>query len=216
MTKRLLDVVLGTILSVVALPVIAVAAVAVAYSLRTWRVLFVQERVGLRGRPFRIVKLRTLPLDAPPEAPKYALRDVKTTRVGKFLRRTHLDELPQLLLVPVGRMSLVGPRPEMVSLAERVDPGFVAVRTSVRPGCTGLWQASIDSWRLLHERPAYDLFYARNHTLRLDLWILWRTFRAFVVGGKLIELGDVPAWAVDTTPAVAFEPVRAELPSESS
>lgn len=194
--KRALDVLLGTVLSVAVLPVVAAMVVAVMVTLRTWRPLFVHHRVGAGGRLFRIVKLRTLPLTTPTDADKYALGDVPMSRLGRFLRATHLDELPQLFLVPFGRMSLVGPRPEMPRLAAHFDPTFASERSRVRPGCTGLWQVSADAGRLIAEAPHYDWYYLRHRSLRLDGWILWRTFRMLLPGGRRARLADVPAWAV--------------------
>jgi lipopolysaccharide/colanic/teichoic acid biosynthesis glycosyltransferase len=193
--KRLLDVVLGTVLALVALPVIAVLAVAVCLSLRTWRPFFLQERIGRGGRPFTLPKLRTLPPQAPAAVDKYALAGVRTTRLGRFLRRRHIDELPQLLLVPSGRMSLVGPRPEMPWLLGRFDPEFVSARSLARPGCTGLWQIGADSGRLIGEVPEYDLYYLRHMSARLDVWVLWQSLRV-IAGGAPVSCTDVPPWAL--------------------
>src|SRR2546430_8951232 len=106
-------------------------------SLRAWPV-FTQTRIGKNGKPFKMVKLRTLPPDFPRYAGKHEVRKVKLPWISRTLRRLHLDELPQLGLVPAGKMSLVGPRPEMPHLHGVFDEGFAAKRTSVRPGCTGL------------------------------------------------------------------------------
>lgn len=193
--KRSLDVVLGTILALLALPTILILSVVVCISLRTFRPFFLQNRVGFRGRPFTIVKLRTLPLHAPPAADKYTIAaTVRTTRVGRLLRATHLDELPQLLLVPLGRMSLVGPRPEMPELLAGFDESFVAARLRVRPGCTGLWQVSVDAGRLIGEAPEYDLYYLRHAGVRLDAWVLWRSL-VLVTRGRAVSCADVPLWA---------------------
>jgi lipopolysaccharide/colanic/teichoic acid biosynthesis glycosyltransferase len=192
--KRLLDIVAGTALAIVSAPIIAALAVAVCVSLRTWRPFFLQRRIGWRGRPFTLPKLRTLPPQTPGTLDKYALSAVHTTRLGRFLRRTHLDELPQLLLVPVGRMSLVGPRPEMPSLLTRFDPSFVAARSQARPGCTGLWQIGTDAGRLIGEAPEYDLYYLRRMSARLDLWVMWRSLLV-MAGGAPVSLDQVPASA---------------------
>jgi len=191
MAKRFTDVVAGSVLALLAVPVIAALAVATAWSLRC-SPFFVQQRVGRDGRLFRFWKLRTLPKTAPAYADKYAIRDIAVPRLGRFLRATHLDELPQLFLVPLGRMSLVGPRPEMPQLHDGADPGFARARTSIRPGCTGLWQVSVDYHRLIWESPQYDLFYIRHAGLRLDLWILWRTATTMLGLGRPVALGDVP------------------------
>lgn len=193
MAKRAFDVVIGTLLVVIALPLLMVLALAVCIDLRTWRPIFVQQRVGRGGARFRFPKLRSLPLATPPDADKYALASVPTTRLGALLRRTHLDELPQLLLVLTGRMSLVGPRPDMPALLERFSPAFVAARSTVRPGCTGLWQVGADAAKLIGEAPEYDLYYLRHRSFRLDCWILWRTVR-LLLGGQPAQLAEVPTW----------------------
>ncbi len=189
--KRCLDVALGSVLALLAVPVIAVLAIGVACSLRC-SPFFAQQRVGRDGRTFRFWKLRTLPKAAPAYADKYAIQTIATPRFTLFLRRTHLDELPQLFLVVLGQMSLVGPRPEMPQLHASADPTFARTRTSVRPGCAGLWQASVDQDRLIWDAPEYDLFYLRHASVRLDLWILWRTVVLMVGLGRHVSLGDVP------------------------
>lgn len=194
--KRAFDLVVGTALAVVAFPVIVLLAAAVCFSFRTWRPIFLQERVGRRGRRFTVPKLRTLPPSAPVDADKYVIASVPTTRLGRFLRRTHLDELPQLLLVPPGQMSLVGPRPEMPWLLERFDERFVATRSTVRPGCSGLWQVSGDAHKLIGEAPEYDLWYIAHAGVRLDLWILWCSVLALGGRSPLVTCADVPQWAL--------------------
>ncbi len=186
-----MDVVLGSVLALLAIPVIAVLAIGVACSLRC-SPFFTQQRVGRDGRPFRFWKLRTLPRAAPAYADKYAIQGLGTPRLARFLRRTHLDELPQLFLVVRGHMSLVGPRPEMPHLHAGAEQGFACARTSVRPGCAGLWQASVDQHGLIWEAPEYDLFYLRHASVLLDLWILWRTVALITGLGGHVNLSDVP------------------------
>ena len=192
--KRLVDLLVGTVLALLAVPVLAVLVPSVMVSLRTWRPLFVQDRVGRGGRLFKIVKLRTLPASVATDADKYSLTVLRLTGLGRFLRATHLDELPQLFLVPLGRMSLVGPRPEMPRLAAGFDPSFAAERARIRPGCTGLWQVSEDAGRLIAEVPQYDRFYLRYRSARLDAWILLRTVLVVVSGTRRARLADVPVW----------------------
>lgn len=203
--KRVIDVVVAIALSIVTLPLVGVLLIGSAVAFRAVP-LFVQPRLGLDGRPFRFVKVRTLPLSAPVDADKYALAAVTIGRWGRVLRGRHLDELPQLWLVAAGRMSLVGPRPEMPRLAASFDAGFVAERNTVRPGCTGLWQISADVTRLIGEAPEYDLHYVRHRTLRLDAWIIARTISSMFGHPKIQSLGDIPAW---TGAAPAPEPVAA-------
>jgi len=137
--------------------------------------LFCQERIGINGRQFRMFKFRTMYCDAPPYAysPR-ASHDPRITRIGAFLRRTSLDELPQLLNVLEGSMSLVGPRPEMPFIVQQYGE-LHRQRLQVKPGITGLWQLSGDRAYLIHENIDYDLYYIRNRNLFMDLAILLHT-----------------------------------------
>lgn len=193
MLKRSLDIVAGTILALAVTPLILVLALVLAVQFRA-SPFFVQDRLGRGGRPFRIIKLRTLPPETPAYADKYAVRGVPRPFLPSLLRQLHLDELPQLWLVPLGRMSLVGPRPEMAFLHVRISDAVARQRVSVRPGCTGLWQISVDSGGLIHEHPEYDLAYVQAPTLRFDLWILWHTARMMLTGSHRVTLDEVPSW----------------------
>lgn len=189
--KRLFDIVVGSVLAVLSLPLIVLLAIGVACTLRC-SPFFAQDRVGHDAKPFRFWKLRTLPKSAPAYADKYVITDLATPRFTRLLRQTHLDELLQLLLVPIGRMSLVGPRPEMPYLHAKADARFAEVRTQVRPGCTGLWQLSVHQHRLIWESPEYDLFYLRYASFRFDLWILWRTAAMMLHVAGPVALHQVP------------------------
>jgi lipopolysaccharide/colanic/teichoic acid biosynthesis glycosyltransferase len=208
-----IDVVAGTVLLVAALPVIVVATIGTAISLRAWP-FFTQTRIGRDGRPFTFIKLRTLPVHAPRYADKYCLQDLEVPRFSRMLRELHLDELPQLLLVIVGKMSLVGPRPEMPYLHEQFDPLFRATRGSVRPGCTGLWQVSNMCERMIFEGPEFDEYYVENQSVRFDLWIIMRTLRLVLPGeNNLVSYNDLPAWTRRSAPTVR-EQVEALQPVE--
>jgi len=200
--KRAIDVVVGTVLALLSLPVILVLAVVAAVNLRAWP-FFVQTRIGAGGQPFRLVKLRTLPVSTDHYADKRAIDSIPLNWISRSLRRTHLDELPQLFLVPAGRMSLVGPRPEMAFLHEQMNPSFARRRTQLRPGCTGLWQIGTGCGGLIAEAPEYDLHYVQNQSVLLDLWIVWRSI-SMVLGAGLVRIDDVPAWLSPTTTAPAF------------
>jgi lipopolysaccharide/colanic/teichoic acid biosynthesis glycosyltransferase len=137
--------------------------------------LFRQTRVGYRARPFELFKFRTMYV----EAPKYGFHpknsnDLRVTRVGRWLRRTSLDELPQLINVLKGDMSLVGPRPEMPFIVEHYNARHWQ-RLAVIPGLTGLWQLSADRAFLIHENIQYDLYYIRHRNFFMDLAILLHT-----------------------------------------
>lgn len=189
--KRGLDLVLAAVLLVVILPALVVLAFLVRAT-SPGGAFFLQERIGRSGRRFRIVKLRTMVADAearlradtalhhayvelgyklPPHV------DPRLTRIGRFLRRTSLDELPQLINVLRGDMSLVGPRPV---LAEELDT-FGALKSDyldVRPGLTGYWQVMGRSLLTASDRMEMDRYYLRNRSLGLDLIILLRTIPA--------------------------------------
>jgi putative colanic acid biosynthesis UDP-glucose lipid carrier transferase len=205
MTKRAFDLLLASLLLLVTLPIMIGAAVGSAIVLRAWP-FFVQRRTGLDGRSFRFLKIRTLPTSTPAYLLKNELCVDRIPTFTRYLRRLHFDELPQLLLVLGGRMSLVGPRPEMVEFHDQLDPDFAAARTTVLPGCTGLWQIGEGCTGLLGAAPEYDRFYLRHQGLRLDLWILGQTARMMLGLGRLVELTDVPLWAApeedDVTGAV--------------
>jgi lipopolysaccharide/colanic/teichoic acid biosynthesis glycosyltransferase len=137
--------------------------------------LFVQTRVGRNGRPFNMFKFRSMRTDSPQyqESPT-ASSDDRITRAGRFLRRTSLDEIPQLFNVLFGDMSLVGPRPEMPFIVECYTE-LHRQRLQVVPGITGLWQLSADRHFQIHENLQYDLYYIQNRNFVMDLAILIHT-----------------------------------------
>jgi lipopolysaccharide/colanic/teichoic acid biosynthesis glycosyltransferase len=150
-------------------------------------VFFRQARVGLGGRPFMILKLRTMrPCDSDGQIAT-AIGDRRITPVGRWLRRLHIDELPQLWNVLVGEMSLIGPRPEQPALAEayaREDPAF-ASRALMRPGITGWAQVRAGYAADLAEtrvKLAHDLYYLKNCSFGLDVEICARTVWALLGG----------------------------------
>jgi exopolysaccharide biosynthesis polyprenyl glycosylphosphotransferase len=186
--KRTLDLVLGTILLVLSVPVVLACAVAVRLD-SSGPAFFKQRRVGLRGRQFSIWKLRTMREDAEEQRLELEYRneadgllfkiedDPRVTRVGRFLRRSSLDELPQLINVLAGHMSLVGPRPslpgEVSGYSDRTGR-----RLLVKPGMTGLWQVSGRNALSFEDYVRYDLLYVQNWSVALDLYILWKTVPA--------------------------------------
>jgi lipopolysaccharide/colanic/teichoic acid biosynthesis glycosyltransferase len=160
---------------------VLLAPVLVATALAVWAgsgrpILFRQERVGRGGRTFGMYKFRSMVRDAAARGPHHtASDDPRITPVGRFIRRTSLDELPQLLNVLAGDMSLVGPRPDVPAQQADYRPQDWALRCSVRPGITGLAQATLRSAATPEQRLALDLQYAQHHGLWLDLRILART-----------------------------------------
>jgi len=149
-------------------------------------ILFRQQRVGLNGRIFTIYKFRTMVADAEAEGAKWATKnDPRVTRIGQFMRKTRLDEVPQLLNVLRGDMSFVGPRPErpeFVSWLSEEIP-FYDVRTTIRPGLTGWAQIRYGYGATLaesREKLAYDLYYVKHKTLGLDLLIMFETIKTII------------------------------------
>lgn len=192
--KRIVDVALGTVLALLALPVILILALGAGLQLRELP-FFLQRRVGRDGRSFLCPKIRTLPSHTPVYATKYELKlDVRG--FTGFLRKHHLDELPQLLVVPFGKLSLVGPRPKMPDEYEPVPEWYTTMRSVVPPGCTGLWQIGTHRHLMPHESPQYDLFYRCHGNLRLDLWVMWRTALRIFRLAQPVDLSRVPSWAL--------------------
>ncbi len=172
--KRVVDVVLA----IVALVLLAVPCAIVALLIKRTSpgpAVFQQLRVGHRGRLFFLYKFRTMYADASPYAisPRSGL-DSRVTPVGRWLRRTCFDEVPQLWNVLRGEMSLVGPRPEMPFIVDNYT-GLQRRRLDVIPGITGLWQLSGDRCCLIHENLEYDLYYLRNRNLFMDFAVLLHT-----------------------------------------
>jgi lipopolysaccharide/colanic/teichoic acid biosynthesis glycosyltransferase len=177
--KRLVDVVGATVLLVAASPVLLLAAVLVR-STMGWPVLYRQIRSGRGGRPFTLLKFRTMRHPGPRETTTASDAD-RVTPIGGWLRKTSMDELPQLLNVLRGEMSLVGPRPLLPQYLPRYSPEQ-ARRHEVRPGVTGLVQVrgrNALSWK---DRLALDVWYVDHRSAALDLSIIWRTGRAVLSG----------------------------------
>jgi lipopolysaccharide/colanic/teichoic acid biosynthesis glycosyltransferase len=190
--KRALDLVLGSVLSLVALPVIAVAAVLVKLD-SPGPVFHRAVRVGRGGRKFTFLKLRSMQRDAEElrglllhlnesQWPAFKLtNDPRVTRVGRLLRKTSIDELPQLWHVVRGHMSLVGPRPPFPEEVERYEPWMLR-RLAVRPGLTCLWQISGRSDLSFEEWMRLDLEYVDRYSPALDARILLLTVPAVISG----------------------------------
>jgi len=189
--KRLFDLVAVGTLLVPTLVILGLCAAAVWIE-SPGPVVFTQLRTGRFGRRFKMLKLRTMVADAEELKAKYAHLNVLTppdfkipndpriTRVGRFLRRTSLDELPQIVNVLLGDMTLVGPRP--TSFAPETYSPWQWERLACQPGLTGLWQVAGRAELDFDERCRLDLFYARHCSLRLDLAIVFRTAGAILAG----------------------------------
>jgi exopolysaccharide biosynthesis polyprenyl glycosylphosphotransferase len=181
LTKRILDLGLSVVLGILSLPLVAVITLAIRLDSRG-PVLFRHTRIGKDGRAFTMFKFRTMQEEAEPfqSAPRDQ-HDPRITRVGRWLRRTSLDELPQVLNVISGTMSWVGPRPEMPFIVARYQ-GWQAQRLNVRPGITGLWQIMGRKDLPLEENLEYDFYYIRNQSILLDITILLKTVPTVFLG----------------------------------
>ncbi len=203
--KRLLDIVVASVLLVATLPLMLIAMLVIRLTSRG-PIIFSQVRVGLNtrlaqdpvtscrrkepnyGRPFRIYKLRTMYLDADQGGPSQAQSgDSRVTPIGRLLRRMRIDELPQLINVLRGEMSMVGPRPECIEYMQELStkiPGYLE-RLGLKPGLTGIAQVEagyandLASYR---RKVAYDLLYLQNCCLGNDLRIMARTVRVILTG----------------------------------
>ncbi len=186
--KRAVDLVGSALLIVLLSPIVLLTALAIALEDGS-PIFYRQERVGRHGRVFRVIKFRSMHTDAERDGqPRWAaLRDTRVTQVGRFIRLARIDELPQLLNVLRGEMSLVGPRPERPFFAERLarDIPYFALRQSLKPGITGWAQVRYQYGSTTEdalEKLQYDLYYMKNHSLFLDLAILFETVVVVLTG----------------------------------
>ena len=190
--KRIFDLVVALILLVLCAPIFLLAAIAIKLNSRG-PIFFVQERVGLAKRRFRMIKFRTMGIDAEvrmkdiehlneKSGPIFKIKnDPRITTIGKWLRRTSIDELPQLVNVLLGDMSIVGPRPLSVRDAVKMEEAWQKRRFSVKPGLTCLWQVSGRSNLSFEQWMQLDLEYIDRWSLGLDATILLRTIPAIVL-----------------------------------
>lgn len=186
--KRVLDLLLSVIFTILLLPFLLIISLAIILDSKG-PVIFAQKRVGRKGKPFIIYKFRTMVKDAEAlfklDIDKDNLgslvfqdkNDTRVTKVGMFLRKTSLDELPQLLNVLIGNMSLVGPRPEIPAVADYYDERQ-KLRLMMNPGITGLAQVSGRGEIELEKTIEYDLEYIRTFNFFLDIKILFKTVSA--------------------------------------
>jgi len=186
--KRIFDIACSCLLLVFAAPLLLVTIACIALESRG-PILYRQERVGRNGKTFWIIKFRSMRLDAEKSGtPQWAAtKDDRVTKVGAIIRRFRIDELPQLLNVLKGEMSLVGPRPErpffVDQLAAKIP--FYALRHTVKPGLTGWAQVRYQYGASIQdalEKLQYDLYYVKNHSLRLDLLVLFETIGVVLSG----------------------------------
>ncbi|PZP28068.1 MAG: sugar transferase [Roseateles depolymerans] len=187
--KRVSDIIFATLILAISWPLMLLTAIAIRLESRG-PILYRQERVGLNGMPFDVIKFRSMRADAEKDGkPRWATKnDDRVTRVGRFIRKVRIDELPQLFNVLRGEMSMVGPRPERQFFVDELVSKipYYAVRHSVKPGVTGWAQVRYEYGSTVEdsiEKLQYDLYYVKNHTLFLDLLIMLETV-AVVLTGK--------------------------------
>jgi len=184
--KRCIDIALSLIVFLVLLPFVPVIAIIMMFQ-SPGPLFFKQERTGLNGKTFKMYKFRTMHVNKDADRLQATRDDPRKFPLGQFLRRTTLDEMPQLINILKGEMSVVGPRPHMLVhteyYAERI-PNFME-RHTVKPGVTGLAQAT--GWRgdtpelwIMEERLRRDLFYIRHQSIKLDLIIIYHSLGQFV------------------------------------
>jgi len=172
--KRYLDLFLALALLIILLPLLLIVIIAIKMESKG-SAIFIHDRVGKGGSIFKLYKFRTMHKDTNP----YSVNpidqdDPRITKVGRFLRKTSLDEIPQIFNILKGEMSFVGPRPEMPFIVEQYNE-FHKERLKATPGITGLWQLSGDRKKAIHENMDYDLYYKRHVSFFLDLAILIET-----------------------------------------
>jgi exopolysaccharide biosynthesis polyprenyl glycosylphosphotransferase len=185
LTKRIFDICVGVVMLIIALPVMSILAVAIKLD-SSGPIIFRQERIGENGRIFKMYKFRSMVKDAETRQQEVIQttadnkiihksdNDPRITRIGHFLRRTSLDELPQLFNILKGDMSLVGPRPELPWLVDKYE-SWQRKRFEVPQGLTGWWQVNGRSDKPMHLHTEDDLYYIKHYSLWFDLEILWRT-----------------------------------------
>ncbi|MBI3752907.1 MAG: sugar transferase [Deltaproteobacteria bacterium] len=185
--KRLMDVLASSALLIFLSPLIFLTAIAIKMD-SEGQVIFRQKRCGKNGKDFQMLKFRTMVKDAHSLQQKLASQnnvdgpmfklvdDPRVTKIGKILRKTSLDELPQLINVLKGEMSLVGPRP-LVMDEMKFSPSWRSIRLKVKPGITGLWQVQGRSEAPFHEWIRHDVYYVKNQSLWLDIKILLKTIK---------------------------------------
>jgi sugar transferase (PEP-CTERM system associated) len=186
--KRVFDIVISVLLLVLAAPVMAVTALLIKLDSKG-PVFYKQERTGQDNASFMVLKFRSMRTDAEQDGqPRWAtLQDNRVTKVGGIIRKLRIDELPQLINVLRGEMSLVGPRPERPFFVEQLTQQipYFAVRHSVKPGVTGWAQVRYHYGATIEDSAAklqYDLYYVKNHSLFLDLVVLFETIGVVLTG----------------------------------
>jgi exopolysaccharide biosynthesis polyprenyl glycosylphosphotransferase len=182
--RRIFDIVVAVAGLVAAVPLLVIFSMLIKVDSKG-TVFYRQERVGMKGKYFQLLKLRTMEMDAEKDGPRWAgINDPRVTRIGKYLRKTRIDELPQLINVVKGDMSIIGPRPErpvFTAIFNQKTPGFIK-RLAVKPGLTGWAQVNGGYDITPEEKLAYDLEYIRKKSFIFDVKILILTLKVVITG----------------------------------
>lgn len=180
--KRLIDIILSLIVLVVFLPVWIIVAILIKATSKG-PIFFLQDRPGQHKKIFKVYKFRTMKpgSDKMVKGEEVMKDDDRVTSIGKFLRRTKIDEIPQVLNVLKGEMSLVGPRPERVASLEEYDDE-ISKRLNMKPGMTGLAQVSGNIYLELQDRYKFDVYYIEHFNIWLDIKIIFRTVGVVLFG----------------------------------
>ncbi|HYF01951.1 MAG TPA: sugar transferase [Patescibacteria group bacterium] len=186
--KRLLDIVISIFVMIVSMPICIATAIAIKFESKG-PVLYSQDRVGRGGSIFRLYKFRSMVTDSEKDGPQWTkVNDPRVTKVGKFIRKTHIDEIPQFWNILKGEMSIVGPRPEQPFYVKKYSEqlSYYTRRLKVKPGLTGWWQVKyttyVENLDEIKSRLQLDFFYIENISLKLDLEIMVRTVFRVIKG----------------------------------
>lgn len=183
-TRRFMDLFLSILGLIITLPIMLITMLLIVLE-SPGLPIFTQERVGLNGKTFKIYKLRSMRNDAEKNGPQWASKnDARVTKVGQFIRKTRIDELPQLFNVIRGDMSIIGPRPERPVFVKQFNeeiPGFNK-RLLIKPGLTGWAQVNGGYECSPEEKLTYDIYYIKNMSYLLDVKIVFRTVKVILTG----------------------------------
>ena len=188
--KRFIDIILSIIGIIITTPVLIIVATAIKFDSKG-PVLFCQDRIGLNGRVFKILKFRSMSLNAEKSGVYEQKNDPRVTRVGKIIRKTSIDELPQFINILKGDMSLIGPRPTLTYHPWRFDQYSEEqkIRFQVRPGVTGLAQINGRKELMWEDRIVLDVQYVKNLSITLDIKIFFKTLKKIITMDNNVNTG---------------------------
>lgn len=186
--KRILDVLMSLVLLVVLSPIVVILVLCIKIDSKG-PILFKQKRVGMHKTHFNILKFRTMKVDTPHDTPTHLLEnaDIWITKVGGFLRKTSLDEFPQIINILKGEMSFIGPRPALWNQYDLIDERDKFGANDIRPGLTGLAQVNGRDELPLEHKAELDGIYTRNITFRNDVKIFFKTIKSVVKSDGIYE-----------------------------